>query len=248
MQPASKIKLPNVTLISVSGIKIEDALFALAKSSSEIQFAAVKLIGVEKPPVLPEGISFEVAHENLLDSIDAYSHYVLYDLWRHVDTEFCLVVQGDGYVLHPTSWSADFLKYDYIGAPWFLSQNAYIDPFGNHQRVGNGGFSLRSRKLLTTPKRIDIPWDVNSDDFYRHMNAGLFSEDGNICVHNRHLFESDGCVFAPIETASSFSIENRLSEHRGKQPFGFHKHLPSLKWKIRIAREKRHFLGELGNG
>ena len=231
-----------MTLICVSGIKIEDALFALKTCADQIAFAAVKLIGVSEPSTLPEGIAFEKAENSQLDSIDEYSHYVLYDLWRHVETDHCLVVQADGYILNPDSWTDEFLDYDYIGAPWFISDSAYIDPFGKHQQVGNGGFSLRSKKLLTTPSRVDIPWDVNASDFYKHMGAGLLSEDGNICVHNRHLFEADGCRFAPLEVACKFSIENRLREHRGTKSFGFHKHFPSPLVAWRMAFKKRAFL------
>jgi hypothetical protein len=231
-----------VTLVCVSGIKIEDALFALKVCADSMQFACVKLIGVKEPPIMPEGVTFERAENSQLDSIDAYSHYVLYDLWRHVETEHCLVVQADGYILNPESWSDDFLNFDYIGAPWFISDSAYIDPFGNHQQVGNGGFSLRSKKLLTTPKRIDIPWDVNASDFYKHMGAGLLSEDGNICVHNRHLFEADGCRFAPVSVAAKFSIENRLEEHKAIKSFGFHKHFPSLLIALQMWLKKRAFL------
>lgn len=241
MRQLVKTHLPTVTLVCVTGIDIENAIFALSKSISNLEFSAVKLIGPSAPKFLPNGIQFEKAHNSQLNSIDAYSHYVLYDLWRHVETEHCLVIQADGFVINPTHWTDEFLKYDYIGAPWLISESAYIDPFGNHQRVGNGGFSLRSRKLLTAPQHIDIPWDVNSNDFYRHMNVGLLSEDGNICVHNRHLFEKHGCVFAPLEVACRFSIENRLPEHKGLKPFGFHKRLPSMRTKMDIWLERKKF-------
>jgi hypothetical protein len=118
------------------------------------------------------------------------------------------------------------LEYDYIGAPWEYNENAYIDPFGNHQRVGNGGFSLRSKKLLDVPKKEHVEWDVNRGDFYKHMNANNFAEDGNICVHNRHIYERCGCKFAPIEVAAKFAHEKPIKETVGIVPFGFHYHLP----------------------
>lgn len=152
---------------------------------------------------------------------------MIYDLWRHVTTDFCLIVQADGYVLNPQLWTDDFLNYDYIGAPWRLRKDAYIDPFGNQIRVGNGGFSLRSKKLLAVPNTHDIPWDVNSSDFYKHMDVGLFSEDGNICVHNRHIFEAAGCVWAPLEIAIRFSKEQRIAEKQPGKTFGFHKKIPN---------------------
>jgi hypothetical protein len=137
-----------------------------------------------------------------------------------------LVIQPDSFVINPEMWDNSWLEYDYIGAPWQLSEDAYIDPFGNHQRVGNGGFSLRSKKLLDVPKNAYIHYDVNYGNFYKHMNANSFAEDGNICVHNRHIYETLGCKFAPVDVAARFSHERQMSETQGILPFGFHSILP----------------------
>ena len=59
------------------------------------------------------------------------------------------------------------------------------------------------------------------------MNANCYNEDGNICVHNRHLYEKIGCKFSPIELAAKWSHEIRLSEYAHIVPFGFHRNLPS---------------------
>ena len=71
-----------------------------------------------------------------------------------------------------------------------------------------------------------IQFDVNWGDFYKHMNAESTSEDGNICVHNRHIYEALGCKIAPIEVAARFAHEKPLPETKGITPFGFHYHLP----------------------
>lgn len=225
------ISARSVTLICVTGVNITNSLYALWRSSLDIEFAAVKIVSPNLPSILPAGIIHEKPHKSRLDSIDAYSHYMIYDLWRHVDTDHCLVVQADGYVIEPRLWSEEFLTYDYIGAPWRVSRTAYLDPWGKSIRVGNGGFSLRSRKLLEAPRKIEIPWDVNATDFYNHMNAGLFSEDGNICVHNRHLYEQVGCVWAPLQVAMNFSREQKILEKQPKRSFGFHKKLPGA-WHV----------------
>jgi hypothetical protein len=137
------------------------------------------------------------------------------------------LVQPDGFVLFPDKWDSDWLQYDYIGAPWAYVEDAYIDPFGNHHRVGNGGFSLRSKKLLDIPSVVEVPWETNNSDFY-WMPEGVvnYHEDGNICVHNRHIFEEQGCKFAPVEVAVRFSQETRVPECEGITPFGFHYRLP----------------------
>ena len=219
--------LSRVTLISVAGINFDSAVMGLKKSLDQIDFYDAKILTPHKPENLPENIKWEPTPELRIrrPGIDDYSRFVLYDLWKHVDTDFCLVTQGDGYVIAGNSWSNEFLDYDYIGAPWPVMNDSYIDPFGTHQRVGNGGFSLRSKKLLEVPRHTDIPWDVNEGKFYKHMNAGSLAEDGNICVHNRHLFEAAGCKFAPLEVALRFSRELPVPEYTGQNTFGFHRYL-----------------------
>ena len=132
----------------------------------------------------------------------------------------------DGFVINPDKWSDEFYDYDYIGAPWEKVDHSYLDPWGKPHRVGNGGFSFRSKKLLDIPKRAHIQFDVNWGDFYKHFGYGNTAEDGNICVHNRHIYEQLGCKFAPVEVAAKFSHEKQLPETQGITPFGFHYHLP----------------------
>ena len=222
-----KNRLPQVTLVSVAGVNFARAIKAIKKSMRQIEFYESKILTPTKPQNLPRSIKWEQTPPLRLRSpgVDDYSHYVLYNLHKHVDTEFCLVVQGDGYVIDGAAWSDQFLDYDYIGAPWPILNDSYVDPFGNHQRVGNGGFSLRSKKLLEVPNTVEIPWDVNQGLFYKHMNAGSLAEDGNICVHNKHLFESAGCKFAPLEVALNFSRELPVPEYKGQSTFGFHRYL-----------------------
>lgn len=227
-----KIKIPDVTLICVDNTnKIEKSLKAIYTSIEGIDFGAVKLIS---SPELILKYQKKLLNDNIfmekmlfdIKSIDDYSKYCIYELTNHVYTSHCLIIQWDGFVLCPEQWDNDWLKYDYIGALWEYSDNSYIDPFGNHQRVGNGGFSLRSKKLLDLPKKEYIEWNVNQGNFYKHMNANNFAEDGNICVHNRHIYEKCGCKFAPIEIAAKFSHEKQVLETKGIIPFGFHYFLP----------------------
>ena len=218
------LELNNITLIAVTSRNISKTLDAINFSTREIKFGSIKLISHEKPQNLSKDIAYENCRE--LTSLKEYSHYMIYELYKHVSTEFCITVQHDGYIVNPDSWTNEFLSYDYIGAPWPIKDDAYIDPFNNHIQVGNGGFSLRSQNLLNTPRQINIPFEVNTDNFYKHMNANCYNEDGNICVHNRHLYEKIGCKFAPIELAAKWSHETHLSEYAHIVPFGFHRNLP----------------------
>ena len=144
----------------------------------------------------------------------------------YVDTDYVLTIQSDGFVINPNYWSCDFLNYDYIGAPWPWREQGFVTPFGEHISVGNGGFSLRSKKLLEVPLKREIPFDCTTGNFYKHFNANNFAEDGNICVHNRHMFIEEGCKFPSVEVAARFSYETPVPENQGLTPFGFHFNLP----------------------
>lgn len=218
------IELPNVTLFCISSNQVDGAISALKHSMKGIKFGAVKLITHEDPDNLPEDIEFSKCYE--IKSIHEYNYYCLYNLTNHIDTDYCLLVQPDGFVINPEKWNDDWFNYDYIGAVWALANDAYLDPWGKSHRVGNGGFSFRSKKLLDVPKNAYIHFDVNWGDFYKHMGVGFTSEDGNICVHNRHIYEALGCKFAPVEVAARFSHERPLPETQGITPFGFHFFLP----------------------
>ena len=138
-----------------------------------------------------------------LKSLADYSRFCLSDLPRLTDAPFVLVVQWDGYVVDPSAWSSAFLNYDYIGAAIYLAEGGVV--------VGNGGFSLRSRKLLDALLKLPLL-------------AGV-AEDRAICLTYRPVLERDfGIRFAPLKAAERFSYEVRHPAHR---TFGFHG-LPNL--------------------
>jgi hypothetical protein len=224
-----KNSLPQVTLVCVAGVQVKKAIYALWRSSLEIDFSSIKLVTNQKVLYKPRWLTIEMAIENPLSSLNHYNHYCIYTLHKHIDSSHALIIQADGFVINAHKWNNSFLKFDYIGAPWKIRSDAYIDPYGDHQRVGNGGFSLRSLKLLRIPLSQKIEWNVNEGNFYKHMNMGEQAEDGIICVHNRHVYESAGCSFAPFEVALNFSREQKIPENYKLQTFGFHKKLYSKK-------------------
>lgn len=223
----NKLKLDNITLLALGSTQIDENLMALKYSTKNIDFGAVKFISHERPKNLPGNIQFEKFKDFGNISYKEFSYYCIYKLIEHVDTDYMLMIHPDGFIINPDCWTDEFLEWDYIGAPWPVRNDAYIDPFGNHHRVGNGGFTLRSKKLLETPANCNVSFEVNEGDFYKHMNAGAYNEDGNICVHNRHIFENNGCKFAPVEIAALFSHETPTPETKlVEKPFGFHRYFP----------------------
>lgn len=128
----------------------------------------------------------------------AYSRFVMKDLLQHIETEHVLLIQWDGYVVNPTVWSNDFLAHDYIGARWGFHQDDHS--------VGNGGFSLRSRQLLTALADPEV--------------TRLEPEDEVICRQYRPMLEvRHGIRFAPTEVADRFSFETTTPR---RPTFGFH--------------------------
>lgn len=223
-------QLPTVTLATVTGVKIPEAIYALWKTSRKLKFDSILLITDREVNNCPPWLKVISLDSYKLDSIDAYSYFCVYELHKYINTSHLLLIQADGYVLRPKLWQDAFLKYDYIGAPWPVVENSYIDPEGKHQRVGNGGFSLRSQRLLTVPNNSEVIWDINSGNYYQHMGYGLQSEDGIICIHNRSVYEELGCKFAPIEVAAKFSTETIVPET--VKSLGFHKNIPGILMRI----------------
>jgi len=181
--------LPTVTLIGVDS-QIERLQHAIDICKKWIRFGEVKLL-----------------HEPI-NSKEAYSKFCIEELYKHVNTSHMLICQHDGYVNNWQAWDNDWLQYDYIGAPWH---------YNDGMAVGNGGFSLRSRRLMeivATDKNIQI----------QHP------EDHHICrTYRPYLEKTYGIKFAPIEVAEKFSFEGYLQPTKTlSNQFGVHGNRPRV--------------------
>ena len=202
------VNIPTIDLVAVACTKVPETIEALRKSQSQMKFSRTILFTHEKLEL--EGI--EVIEVPKLDYY-GYNEFVAMQLWQYTTANFVLVVQNDGYITNGDLWSDDFLKFDYVGAPW--PANTHFTKEGQEVRVGNGGFSLRSRKLLRSP----IAHGLEFSDY----GTGFPHEDGFLCVHNRKFLEDQGIKFANVEVASYFSTELTVPET--KKSFGGHKYL-----------------------
>lgn len=212
-----KLQLPQVTLMAMTSVLVPETIKAMEYSMRGIDFGDAVIITHEKPRRLPEGIRY--AHIDILDNIDRFNYETVYNMGDYINTEYALLVHYDGFVVNPDSWRDEFLDYDYIGSPWPLPKEGddttYRDINGNICRVGNS-VSIRSKRLMDLPREVDMAWTPEK---------GWFNEDGFICCRNRHIFEENGCSFAPLELAIYFGHENMIPEIEGKgiRPFVFHK-------------------------
>jgi len=192
----TRLALPQVTLVCVDTRTPALALAAIAQCTDQIDFGAVKLFTAPGLDLaLPPGVQ---ALPIQIDSVAAYSEFMLRGLDRHVDTTHCLVVQWDGYVLDAGQWTDEFLQWDYLGAP--------LRHEPAERAVGNGGFSLRSKRLLQALQ--DPALDIHHP------------EDTCICHANRaRLAAAHGIRIAPLALAKRFAFERLAPDG---PTFGFH--------------------------
>lgn len=189
-----KPNLNKVTLICVDCYNYGAAVAAINKSMEQCDFAAVKFL-TDKSLEL-DGI--EVINILPIRSKEEYSRFIIKKLYKYFDTEYCLIIQHDGYVLNGKSWQDEFYNYDYIGAPWLYSDG---------KNVGNGGFSLRSRLLQIF---------LANDDFIEITHP----EDDCICrLYRSYLEKTYGIKFPNDDTADQFAYELRTPIY---DTFGFH--------------------------
>jgi len=125
---------------------------------------------------------------------------IIYD---NIPTEIFLVFQTDSIICKKhKDLINDFLKYDYVGAPW------------NNGQVGNGGLSLRKKSkmleiLNNCKKKTNFLIEENRLD-----NEDLvFSNNSKTCNSDVHL------NIPSFETAKDFSIETIYNN----KSFGIHK-------------------------
>jgi Tfp pilus assembly protein PilF len=186
----------DVTLVAVDCAYPALAAKALLRSAALLPVArtllltdsAEKFSGVDVVNIAP------------IKSRAAYSRFMLKALSQHIETDYALVVQWDGFVIHDNAFAEEFWNYDYVGAKWPHVQGDF--------RVGNGGFSLRSKKLLEALRSDAI-------EFREEEN-----EDETICIRYRDCLETQyGIAFASERVADRFAFD--VSRPLGRT-FGFH--------------------------
>lgn len=187
--------IPEITICAVDCAHPQLAARALALSTAECRFGDAILFSTHPVPGPFRSVPVEP-----ISSRGEYSQFILTRLAAYVNTPFVLIVQWDGYVITPNRWRSEFLAYDYIGAVWPWH------PEGSN--VGNGGFSLRSTKLLTLAANdpLSAPDGANEDEV--------------ICrIYREWLEREHGIQFAPPQVANQFAYERCVQE---EPTFGFH--------------------------
>lgn len=193
------LDLRDVTLCCVDTRSVAQALESVSRCMAQAHFGRVLFLGPQPDT------SYTASHKGMdwitiptLGSIQDYNRIMLQGLVEHISTSHVLIVQWDSFITHPQCWQPEFLTVDYIGPPWYHR--------GQPGRVGNGGFSLRSRRLLNALASLK---DLDTTE----------PEDRLICIQRRDELECEyGVRFAPLNMAQAFGCE-----YGGYRPsFGFH--------------------------
>lgn len=210
------LNLDSITIVSINTRDPENSIKAIDYSCKYINFGKRLLLSDK---------NFDSIETKLIpkfNNITEYSYFCVKELHKYITTEFCLIVQPDGFVTNPLMWSDSFLNFDYIGAPWdiALSQLAlYSCNMGLFDLdkvpiiVGNGGFSLRSKKILTEASKLDYDnLSIPEDNFY--------------CIYKRKQLKDLGIKYADIPTAKRFALECPIDMNEKNitldAHFGFH--------------------------
>lgn len=207
--------------MSCSNINHELTEFSINKSCDIKKFNEV-LVFSDKP--LP-GLKHKHTYHNINETIrpynlttnkpipfnlDVYNDFLFKGLLEYVNTEHVISIHYDGFGVNEDEWSDEFLEYDYIGSPthrkweplaYALKLHGYYDQLPNSWYTGGGGFSLRSKKLLTAlqdPQLVVFMSDLN----YQRC------EDWSIAVKYKEYLEKEHKIkFAPLDISMKFSTE-----------------------------------------
>jgi hypothetical protein len=185
-----KLSLPNVTLVLIDNIVHELSQKALEDTLNLINphdiaiwtddpFKMDKISKLHSTRYYPFGGK----------TIEAYNEILWWEVPKHITTSHVLVLQWDGWVINKNFWTDEFLSYDYIGAIW---------PWHETFRIGNGGFSLRSVRLMQYLSR----WIKEG---YIHLGP---LEDDSLCRIHRPELESFGFKWPDEFIANNFSREH----------------------------------------
>lgn len=198
----NKLQLPTVTLLIADCLNANRAVNVVERCKELCDFGAVKLL---------TSIPIEYSHRikiKPLNSLIAYSIFMLTKANQYVETEHCLVVQRDGFVLNTSAWDDEWLKLDWI-SPIFVQY-----PF-----VGSGGFSLRSKKLMDNVTANTPEWDWSQKQAEEIQKKQNYYEDGVVCLSGR--FKQ--FKFATLEQAARFAQGGYPDpKYYVQHPFGFH--------------------------
>jgi hypothetical protein len=206
------LKLPSVTLTATASVPpyVPATAEAVRRCLRQVEFRNVVIFSGcprEQWEALLVGCPLDNVHIEPIAPFDHWSDASVFGFKAHnyagLFGSHVLCIGWDGWVANTNSWSDEFLKYDWVGAPW---QDGI---------VGNNGFGLLSTRLLVALK--DLPKALDAESCHPFDNL--------VCRDNwkgkqgyRSRLEEMGMQWAPTKLARTFSVAHEL--YSGS--FGFH--------------------------
>lgn len=200
----------NIDLLICNTLDFETAYKTIDYNSKFFDFNKKIILSNRNESI--EG--YDIHNIGRFNSIQDYSDFMP-RLIEYLDSDYLLLIQDDGHIVNPELWDERFLDFDYIGAPWPSSERwlkrfkkyEYYDIVSEnfkYNRIGNGGFSLRSRKFLEYCSGF--------------KNCDGIPEDIYFCIVNFKKAMEQNIRFAPFELAYKFSAEHSFSKFFNKHP------------------------------
>jgi len=196
--------LKDLTIVAIDSLNYNATALALDKTR-EI-FPEADVITFSDKPFYDYGRFYQTSK---FDAIE-HSRICLHEVGDKLETNYVMFIQYDGFPVNKEAWNPEFLNYDFVGAPIKQDTNSWA--FNNENFViGNGGFSLRTKKLMMLTKHMEQIFIPGNDTGWL--------EDLLITKVHREELEELGIKFPSIEIGHQFS--------RGELPgnpdtFGFH--------------------------
>lgn len=198
-----KLQLPTVSLVLIDCLNVERSIKVIEHCKRLCDFGAVKFLTsletdyIHAVKIMP------------LKSLIGYSIFCLTRLHEYIDTPHVQIVQRDGFILNPQSFKQHWLSYDYI-APLFQQLD----------RVGSGGFSLRSKRIMEEMAKTLPEWD-GTDEHAREMQTRIpMYEDGELSLSP---FAKKFNIASLEDGADYANGGNRNPKYFREFPYGFHR-------------------------
>ena len=210
-----KLQLPTVTLCMTDCVDLNRSIKVLEHCKKMCDFGDVKFL-----------TSFDTDYEHAvkimpLNSLIAYSIFMLTRFHKYVEKNHCLIVQRDGWILNPDAWNPEWLELDYIGGLYMQTD-----------LVGSGGFSLRSKKIMEDVSKTIPEWNGTDKDAHRIQKTLSFYEDGQLSL----TAFSKNYKIATLEQAVNFSqAGNRNQKYFRGRPFGWHRTWQNINFETGIV-------------
>jgi hypothetical protein len=193
------LTLPDVTLVLIETRNHDLAQLALEECERRAEFGDV-LIFTDRPAQFLRANRRVVTVPDWPSKI-GWSRCFWQEVAPHMRTSHALHIQWDSWIVAPEMWRDEYLDYDFIGAPWWYKDG---------MNVGNGGFCMRSTKLMRFLRKHRAQFPCITD-----------LDDDLLCRRYRPTLQQCGFEWAPESLAINFAFETTRPDPSARH-FGFH--------------------------